>query len=86
MANQLGFGMTESSPVSHIQPEENAVLGGCGHPIPNTIAKIVDLETGAALGPNQDGELCVSGPQVSGCMNSSFSCKNSLVNIFLNHR
>jgi len=59
-----GFGMTESSPVSHVQPQENAVLGGCGHPVPNTIAKIVDITTGAALGPNEDGELCVAGPQV----------------------
>ena len=56
--------MTESSPVSHVQPQENAVLGGCGHPVPNTIAKIVDITTGAALGPNEDGELCVAGPQV----------------------
>ena len=31
--------MTESSPVSHIQPEHNARLGGCGHPVPSTIAK-----------------------------------------------
>jgi len=59
-----GFGMTESSPVSHMQPDQGAVLGGCGHPIPNTIAKIVDIETGEALGPNEDGELCVAGPQV----------------------
>ena len=59
-----GFGMTESSPVSHVQPQEGAVLGGCGHPVPNTIAKIVDITTGAALGPNEDGELCVAGPQV----------------------
>ena len=35
--------MTESSPVSHVQPEEGAVLGGCGHPVPNTIAKIIDI-------------------------------------------
>jgi len=59
-----GFGMTESSPVSHVQPEEGAVLGGCGHPVPNTIAKIIDIETGEALGPHTDGELCVAGPQV----------------------
>jgi len=59
-----GFGMTESSPVSHIQPEQNARLGGCGHPVPSTIAKIVDIDTGSALGPNADGELLVAGPQV----------------------
>ncbi len=59
-----GFGMTESSPVSHFQPEEGAVLGGCGHPIPNTIAKVIDLEGGQALPAGEDGELCVAGPQV----------------------
>ena len=36
-----GLGMTESSPVTHIQPERNARLGGCGHPVPSTIAKVV---------------------------------------------
>ena len=40
-------------------------LGACGGTVPNTIAKIVDIETREALGPNQDGELLVSGPQVS---------------------
>jgi 4-coumarate--CoA ligase len=59
-----GFGMTESSPVTHVQPENGARLGGCGHPIPNTIAKIVDLETGQALPADMDGELMVAGPQV----------------------
>ena len=59
-----GFGMTESCPVTHFQPAEGAVHGGCGHPIPNTIAKVVDIETGKALGPNEDGEVCVAGPQV----------------------
>lgn len=59
-----GFGMTESSPVSHFQPPENAVLGGCGHPIPNTICKVIDIDSGKALGPNEDGELLVAGPQV----------------------
>ena len=59
-----GFGMTETSPLTHIQPEEGAVLGGCGCPVPNTIAKILDVETGALLEAGQPGELCVSGPQV----------------------
>ncbi len=56
--------MTESSPVTHFQPDKGAILGGCGHPIPNTIAKVIDIDTGKALGPMQDGELLVSGPQV----------------------
>jgi long-chain acyl-CoA synthetase len=53
--NFKGFGMTESSPVTHFQPDEGAILGGCGVPIPNTIAKIVDIDTGKALGPNEVG-------------------------------
>jgi len=61
---QEGFGMTESSPVTHVQPLNDSYLGGCGFPVPNTMAKIVDLETGEPLPPDQDGELCVSGPQV----------------------
>ena len=56
--------MTESSPVSHVQPAEGAILGGCGHPVPNTIAKIIDIDTGAPLGPEEQGELLVAGPQV----------------------
>ncbi|HET6892794.1 MAG TPA: AMP-binding protein, partial [Pyrinomonadaceae bacterium] len=31
---------------------------------PNTECKVVDLETGATLGPNQEGEICVRGPQI----------------------
>ena len=56
--------MSESSPVTHVQPAEGAVLGGCGHPISNTLAKVIDIDTGKALGPDQQGELCVAGPQV----------------------
>jgi len=64
---QEGFGMTESSPVTHVQPKTNAFLGGCGYPVPNTMAKVIDLESGELLGPGQDGELCVSGPQIMQC-------------------
>ena len=61
---QEGFGMTESSPVTHVQPIKDGYLGGCGYPVPNTMAKVVDMDTGEPLAPDQDGELCVSGPQV----------------------
>jgi len=59
-----GFGMTESSPCTQLQPGEGAVIGGCGNCVPNTIAKVVDIETGEVVGPGEQGELCVSGPQV----------------------
>ena len=56
--------MTELSPLALVTPENIAKIGSCGVLIPNTEGKIVDLESGEALGPNQTGELCVKGPQV----------------------
>merc|ERR1711997_1435875 len=32
--------------------------------LPNTEAKIIDIESGEALGLNQQGELCIRGPQI----------------------
>jgi len=61
-----GYGMTETSPVTHSSPAPPHELkfGSVGVPAPNTECKIVDLETGEALGPGQRGEVCVRGPQV----------------------
>jgi acyl-CoA synthetase (AMP-forming)/AMP-acid ligase II len=61
-----GYGMTETSPVTHSSPADptQVKFGSVGVPAPNTECQIVDLETGAALGPNQEGEVCVRGPQV----------------------
>jgi acyl-CoA synthetase (AMP-forming)/AMP-acid ligase II len=41
-----------------------AKIGGIGPPVPNTEARVVDVATGAELGPGQEGEVCVRGPQV----------------------
>jgi len=57
-----GFGMTETSPVTNIDLTQT--LGSIGPLVCNTQAKIVDLETGEALGPGEEGEYCVKGPQV----------------------
>lgn len=61
-----GFGLTETSPVTHANPLGGArKTGSIGIPLPNTDARIVDIETGErTLGPNEDGELCIKGPQV----------------------
>lgn len=61
-----GYGMTETSPVTHSSPAPPRELkfGSVGVPAPNTECKIVDLETGEALPPGQRGEVCVRGPQV----------------------
>lgn len=60
-----GFGMTEASPVTHCNPlDGRARVGSIGVPVPDTEARIVDLETGAILPPGQEGELVVRGPQL----------------------
>jgi len=61
-----GYGLTETSPVTHATRAGAArvKVAGIGPPIPNTEAKVVDLATGVDLGPSQEGEICVRGPQV----------------------
>jgi acyl-CoA synthetase (AMP-forming)/AMP-acid ligase II len=61
-----GYGMTETSPVTHSTPlnSSQVKLGSVGVPAPNTECKVIDLETGAVLGPDKEGEICVRGPQI----------------------
>jgi acyl-CoA synthetase (AMP-forming)/AMP-acid ligase II len=61
-----GYGLTETSPVTHIVPPLPAAQhpGSVGPPIPGTEMMIVDIVTGEPLGPRQDGEVWVRGPQV----------------------
>jgi len=61
-----GYGLTETSPATHVSPEvpekiKPAAVGPC---VPNTESKVVDISTGAELGPDQNGEIWVRGPQV----------------------
>ncbi len=62
-----GYGLSESSPVTHFTPlkSKKTKLCSIGVPFPGTDAKIVDVEYGIKeLGVNEDGELCIKGPQV----------------------
>jgi acyl-CoA synthetase (AMP-forming)/AMP-acid ligase II len=61
-----GYGLTETSPVTHLNPDDPAKIkpGSIGLCIPNTECKVVDYNTDAELGPNQEGELWIRGPQV----------------------
>ena len=59
-----GYGMTELSPVSHLTPPGMSKAGSVGITAPNTETRIVDPITGNDLDINEDGELCVRGPQV----------------------
>jgi len=61
-----GYGLSEASPVTHVNPVYSGNRIGCiGVPVSDTVAKIVDLETGTReLSPGEVGELCIRGPQV----------------------
>lgn len=61
-----GYGMTELSPVSHMNPSDPSkiVSGSIGYLIANQEAKIVDPVTGKELGVEEEGELWVRGPNV----------------------
>jgi long-chain acyl-CoA synthetase len=60
-----GYGLTEASPVTHINPPGRARAGSIGVLIANTRARVVDVETGTRELPDGEaGELLIRGPQV----------------------
>jgi len=62
-----GYGLTEASPVTHLMPPGylKNKLGSIGLPLPDTMCRIVDLETGETNVPiGEPGELIIKGPQV----------------------
>jgi len=61
-----GFGMTETSPVTHVNPLfGQRKIGKIGVPISDTEARVVDVDSGQTeLPAGQEGELVLRGPQV----------------------
>ena len=59
-----GYGLTETSPVSHATPPGQFKPGSIGVTVSNTEIRVVDPETGADLDRNEDGEIWIRGPQV----------------------
>jgi long-chain acyl-CoA synthetase len=62
-----GYGLTETSPVTHINPtnRQDRKFGSIGLPISDTVAKILDDKTGTKEMPvGETGEIAVHGPQV----------------------
>ncbi|MFD1706361.1 long-chain-fatty-acid--CoA ligase [Siminovitchia sediminis] len=61
-----GYGLTETSPVTHANFlwDRERVKGSIGIPWPDTEAMIVSMEDGEPLPPGEVGEIAIKGPQV----------------------
>ena len=60
-----GYGLTETSPVTHVNPFDEPKHGTIGLPIPDTDCRIVSLDDPDSEVPQGErGELCIKGQQV----------------------
>ena len=82
-----GYGLTETSPVTHINPFAGGKrkAGSIGLPIPDTECRIVELSDGRTDLPiGETGELMVKGPQVmTGYWNKPGATAETLVDGWL---
>ncbi len=82
-----GFGLTESSPVTHVNPfsDGKRKVGSVGVPLPDTGCRIVDLSDKITDMPiGESGELLVKGPQVmKGYWNREGETEKTLVDGWL---
>ena len=78
-----GFGLTETTPVTHVNPFGGVrKVGSIGIPISDTEARVVDLDTGLQDVPvGERGELILKGPQImKGYKDMSDETANTLRN------
>jgi len=63
-ATLQAYGMTETSPLTNLNPLDAIRPASVGPPVPDTQEQIVDLDSGEALPIGETGELLIHGPQV----------------------
>ncbi|RWV97657.1 hypothetical protein GW17_00039541 [Ensete ventricosum] len=79
-----GYGMTEAGPVlsmclSFAKEPFPVKPGACGTVVRNAELKVVDPDTGASLGRNQPGEICIRGAQImKGYLNDAKATRNTI--------
>lgn len=74
-----GYGMSEMTLSVLAQTLENNKPGSVGSLRPGTYGKVIDLETGQALGPNRRGEMCFKGNIImKGYVNNSEATKDTI--------
>ncbi len=59
-----GYGLTETSPITHVRRPNRNIRGGDGQPLMQTETRIVDLTTGVDVAVGQQGLVLIRGPQV----------------------
>ncbi|MCC6676562.1 MAG: AMP-binding protein [Phycisphaerales bacterium] len=59
-----GYGLTETSPITNWCRPEEWRPHSVGRPLPGVVERIIDINSGADLGPGQDGEIWIGGPNV----------------------
>ncbi|MBR8834245.1 MAG: AMP-binding protein [Stigonema ocellatum SAG 48.90 = DSM 106950] len=59
-----GYGLTETSPITHGRRRWRNLRGSTGQPIPGTETKIIDPETRKTLSPGERGLVLLRGPQI----------------------
>lgn len=81
------FGMTESSPATHVNPYANGLrkVGSIGLPLPDTLCRITDLNDPLKdLPVGEPGELVIQGPQVmQGYLNMPEETAKTVINGWL---
>lgn len=60
----VGYGLTETSPVTNARRLQRNIVGSAGQPLPETEIKIVHPETHQPLPPGEKGLIWIRGPQV----------------------
>ena len=74
-----GYGMTETSPVTHTDPIDRPKPGTIGPALANTECRIVDSETGEDAPQGERGELWIRGPQVmQGYLNNDEATRETI--------
>jgi long-chain acyl-CoA synthetase len=59
-----GYGMTETTAVSHTTPFDRPKVGSFGVPLPSVNAAIIDVESDRFMPQNEVGELILNGPNI----------------------
>ena len=77
-----GYGMTETTSVSHTSPYNRPKINSFGVPIPNVDAAIIDVVGTEFMPVGEEGELIVSGPNIMlGYWKRSEETKDSIIEL-----